>query len=188
MKSMKQCLWWSLWLTMLTACPAFGEAPAPGGQPTPLTKSQPDIIIIYALILALFIAIPTIMDVILAYRSRNKNWQILIEKASLNGLDKDEFQGLIKATSTGPPGISGMSRSLMAFGVILIMGIALFHLLAYCKDPETIKIINNVLSMLAATLASITGFYFGGRSAEEKGKEKEEKKKATVPPPGPPGG
>jgi hypothetical protein len=151
-----------------------GDKQGQTGQTPPIPKKDPDVIFYYALILALFIAIPTILDVILAYRSRNKNWQILIEKASLNGLDKDEFQGLIKATSGGPPGIAGMSRSLMAFAVIIILGIAMFHLLTFCKDPESIKIISNVLSMLGATLASITGFYFGGRSAEEKGKAKEE--------------
>ncbi|MGA9754211.1 MAG: hypothetical protein WBV23_03625 [Desulfobaccales bacterium] len=148
-----------------------GEKQGQTGQTPPVPKKDPDVIFYYALILALFIAIPTIIDVILAYRSRNKNWRILIEKASLNGLDKDEFQGLIKATSGGPPGIAGMSRSLMAFAVIIILGIAMFHLLTFCKDQESMKIISNVLSMLGATLASITGFYFGGRSAEEKGKE-----------------
>ena len=152
-------------------------------------KNVHDVIFIYALILALFIAIPTIIDVVMAYHSRNKNWQILLEKASLNGLDKDEFQGLITATSGGPPGIAGMSRSLMAFAVIIILGIAMFHLLTFCKDAESIKIISNVLSMLGATLASITGFYFGGRNAEEKGKadeaqesQRQQRGKGPVPP------
>jgi len=156
------------------------------------TKNVPKVIFYYALILALFIAIPTIIDVILAYRSRNRNWQILLEKASLNGLDKDEFQGLITATSGGPPGISGMSRSLMAFAVIIILGIALFHLMIYCSNSSNDKIttiISNVLSMLGATLASITGFYFGGRNAEEKGKaeeaqeaQRQQRGKGLVPP------
>jgi hypothetical protein len=131
----------------------------------------PDTIFIYGLILVSFIMLPTIIDIFLAYHSRNKNWQLLIEKASKDNLTKEELEVLIKATSGGPPGIAGMSRSLMAFAVLIILGIALFHLMAYCRNPLNDKIttiISNVLSMLGATLASITGFYFGGRSAEAK--------------------
>ena len=132
-----------------------------------MDKTQMYIIIGYAIILASIILIPTVFDIFMAYRSRNRNWDRLIEKASQDGLDKEELQALIKATADSPPGISGMSRSLMAFAVIVILGIAVFHLMGSQsgKYDETIK---NVLSMLAATLASITGFYFGGRSAEEK--------------------
>lgn len=149
------------------------------------TQAAP--VVLYALILVLFIAIPTITDIIMAYYSRNKSWKLLIEKASQDNLDKEELQALIKATAGGPPGISGMSRSLMAFAVIVILGIAVFHLLSNCQNKGYEQIINNVLSMLAATLASITGFYFGGRSAEEKGKEKEAIKKPPVVPPPPSG-
>jgi hypothetical protein len=155
-------------------------------KPEPSTleaKKVSDLILTYALVLALFIAIPIITDVILAYHSRNKNWRILIEIArmdSMHGLNKDEFKELVKISSGGPPGISGMSQSLMAFAVIIILGIAMFHLLAYCKDPDSRKIISNVLSMLGATLASITGFYFGGHSATSKGKEEQ-----APPPPAP---
>jgi hypothetical protein len=127
-------------------------------------------IYLYAVILAAFIAIPTIADIFMAYYSQNKTWKLLIEKAGQDTLDKEELQTLIKATASGPPGIAGMSRALMALSVIIILGIAVFHLLAYGQQQENLTIINNVLSMLGATLAAITGFYFGGRSAEEKTK------------------
>ena len=125
-------------------------------------------IVIYTLILAFFITIPTILDICKAYNSRKETWLLLIDKASQNDLKLEELQALIQATAAGPPGISGMSRALMALAIIIILGIAIFHLLGTCHLKDNTQIINNVLSMLAATLASITGFYFGGRSAEEK--------------------
>lgn len=144
-------------------------------------------IAIYALILVLFIALPTIIDIIMAYSSRKKTWTLLIEKASQDTLDKEELSALIKATAVGPPGISGMSRALMALAVIIILGIAVFHLLVNCQNTDALPIIDKVLSMLAATLASITGFYFGGRSVEEKKKEEpKEPEKLLVAPSTPP--
>jgi hypothetical protein len=142
--------------------------------------------VIYALILAFFITIPTILDICKAYNSRKETWLLLINKASQNGLTKEELQALIQSTAAGPPGISGMSRALMALAVIIILGIAVFHLLGTCPIKDNTQIVNNVLSMLAATLASITGFYFGGRSAEERKKE-EAKPKAPAGPVGPSG-
>lgn len=168
-----------------------GEASAnvkPGEEKKPQEAKPvevPWIILLYVLILALVIAIPTITDICKAYQSRDANWKLLIDNAAKDNLSLEELRDLIKATSGGPPGISGMSRSLMAFAVIIILGIAVFHLLAFCSNPEYAKIVNNIMSMLAATLASITGFYFGGRSAEG---AKEEKKEAppAAPPPAPP--
>ncbi len=145
-----------------------------------MTSTSPENLIpFYALILVLFIALPTIIDIFMAYNSRKRTWTMLIEKASQDTLDKEELSALIKATAVGPPGISGMSRALMALAIIIILGIALFHLLVNCQDELSMPIIDKVLSMLAATLASITGFYFGGRSVEEK--KKEEPKKPEKP-------
>ena len=142
-------------------------------------------ILVYALILVLFIALPTIIDIFMAYGSRKKTWTLLIDRASRDTLDKDELRELIKATAVGPPGISGMSRALMALAVIIILGIAVFHLLVNCTNKEVYPIIDKVLSMLAATLASITGFYFGGRSTEEKKKEEPQIPEKPKPPPAP---
>jgi type IV secretory pathway VirB3-like protein len=65
----------------------------------------------------------------------------------------------------------------MALSVILILGIAIFHMLVQDAPSEDSQIISNVLSMLGRLLAAITGFYFGGRSVEkEEDKEKEKGK------------
>jgi hypothetical protein len=63
---------------------------------------------------------------------------------------------------------------MMALTVILILGVAVFHILVKGAPGDDSQIINNILSMLAGLLAAITGFYFGGRAVEKK--EEEEKK------------
>jgi len=176
MKFRKKSLGWVLGLSlgMFLTVSWVNQAvsAAEGGPPPPVTPliDVSWMILFYGVMLTLFILIPTLFDICKAYKAQNENWTLiigrLIETAGKDSLDKDKLKALIEATSAGPPGISGMSRSLMAFAVIIILGIAVFHLLAtQGADSEIVK---NILSMLAATLASITGFYFGGKSAEAK--------------------
>ena len=82
-------------------------------------------------------------------------------------------------------GISGFRRAIIALTVILILGIAVFHLLVNDTDPNSKAVVNNVLSMLAGLVAAIAGFYFGGRftekraeEAERRAREVEERKRA----------
>jgi hypothetical protein len=175
MKFRKKSLWWvsGLSLVMFLTVSWVNQASAAGGDPPPPVPPVIGVswmILIYAFMLTLFILIPTLTDICKAYKAQSANWTLIIEKlietAGKDSLDKDELKALIEATSAGPPGISGMSRSLMAFAVLIILGIAVFHLLA--TQGANSEIVKNILSMLAATLASITGFYFGGKSAEQK--------------------
>jgi hypothetical protein len=62
-------------------------------------------------------------------------------------------------------GISGFTRGMIAFAVIFILGIAtLLILFATSADSQ---IVNNIISMLGATLAAVVGFYFGGRTTQD---------------------
>ncbi|MFC2032709.1 hypothetical protein ACFLUS_05070 [Chloroflexota bacterium] len=100
---------------------------------------------------------------------------MLIDKAALDGLDKDELIELLRESSKPPPGIPGLARSTIALTVIVILGVAIFHLLTSNGSGSNSGIINNVLSVLAGLLAAITGFYFGGKAAEKKTDEPEKK-------------
>jgi hypothetical protein len=97
------------------------------------------LILIYVAALIVVVCVPMVLDLILAY-CKNK--------------------------SGGTP---GLARTTMALGVVVILGIAVIHVLVFkgCEGGcgETIK---NVLGMLSATLASITGFYFGSKAMEKK--------------------
>jgi H+/gluconate symporter-like permease len=143
-------------------------------------------IIIYVIILALFALIPSVLDIVFAYISLNKIRNRLIDKAP-DRMELKELQEFIKESGQAPTGIRGLSRSTIALTVIVILGIAVFHILVngigstHTADNNTQinMIINNVLSMLAGLLAAITGFYFGGKAAEER--KKEEGSKAPLP-------
>ncbi len=113
-----------------------------------MTKME--IILIYVLVVALFAGIPMILDICLAYRS-------------------------VKESGKAPRGIPGLARATMALTVIVILGIAVFHILVKGAPGDNSQIVNNILSMLAGLLAAITGFYFGGKAGEKKVEEAEEK-------------
>jgi len=134
-----------------------------------------EIILIYVLVVALFAGIPMILDICLAYRSQNKTRNILIEKASLDKLELNELKEFVKESGKAPPGIPGLARATMALTVIVILGIAVFHILVKGAPGDNSQIVNNILSMLAGLLAAITGFYFGGKTVESKMGEGEKK-------------
>jgi cobalamin synthase len=74
-------------------------------------------------------------------------------------------------------GISGFRRAIIALTVILILGIAIFHLLDNYEDAASRAVVNNLLSMLAGLVAAIAGFYFGGRFTEKRTDEIERRAK-----------
>ena len=132
-----------------------------------------EIIELYILVLAFIAGIPIALDICLAYWSKHRTQQLLIKEASHNQLDLSELQEFIKQFAKAPPGISGLARTIMALTVIVILGMAVLHILVRDGQAENMKIVDNILSMLAGLLAAITGFYFGGRAAERKPDETE---------------
>lgn len=97
----------------------------------------------YLLILLFVASAPTILDTIGAYI-------------------------LAFRTSEKPSGISGVTRGTIAVTIIVVLGIAMIQMMVV--DPETYheEQINNVLSVLAGLVAAVSGFYFGGKAAEQK--------------------
>lgn len=133
-----------------------------------------EIILVYIVLIVIFAGLPGILDICLAYRSQNRTRNILIEKAALDKLELDELRELIKESGKPPPGIPGLSRATMALTVIVILGIAVFHILvkgAGAPGGDDSQIVNNILSMLAGLLAAITGFYFGGKTSDKKAED-----------------
>ena len=100
--------------------------------------------------------------------------------ASLTGYESQpshvapgELKEIVKESGKAPPGMPGRARSTMALTVIVILGVAVFHLLVKGGPGDNSQIIGNVLSMLGGLLAAITGFYFGGKAAEKYGRRLE---------------
>jgi hypothetical protein len=69
------------------------------------------------------------------------------------------------ATGIGA-GIAGVARTTIALTILIVLGLSVAHLLVYrcAGDDGTVK---QILTMLATALSSITGFYFGGKTATE---------------------
>jgi hypothetical protein len=140
-----------------------------------------EIILIYVFVLALVAGFPMILDICLAYGSRNKTRNLLIKKASLDGLQLKELQEFMKESAKPPPGIPGLARAVMALTVIVILGVAVIHILVEGSPKDDSQIIDNILSMLAGLLAAITGFYFGGKTAEKATEQKSPEEKPEAP-------
>ncbi len=115
-------------------------------------------IVIYVILVALVASFPIILDICLAYRSQSKMRKLvemLIEKAATDKFQPGDLQELVKASGKPPPGIPGLARATMALTVVVILGVAVFHVLVNGGAPQ---ILNNVLSMLGGLLAAVTGF------------------------------
>lgn len=119
------------------------------------------IFVVLVLGLALFFAVPYLIDVI----STHRRWNALLKAAQGNGrrLTPDELSGFETKT---PLGIDGLARSLMAFSVIGILGVALFYVLVKTPTTNSGTIISNLLSTLGTLATAIIAFYFGTRAAQ----------------------
>lgn len=137
-------------------------------------------ILVYVVIVALVIGVPWVIDIFMAYIATYKIRKLLIEQAAKDRLSAAELKEMLKEISKAPGGIQGLSRASMALSVILVLAIAVFHLLTKEKPTDgDSQVIGNVLSMLGALLAAITGFYFGGRTVEKEAEKRAEAGQAS---------
>jgi Big-like domain-containing protein len=100
---------------------------------------------------------PLVFDMFYAYR-----------KKPIESIDKE---------SRAPVGMQGLYRTLMTFGVILLVGTVVFYVLALItlniNNPSNnttlqslIDVLKNLSAILGTALATIVAFYFGMRGAE----------------------
>lgn len=142
-----------------------------------------NIIWLYALIIALLVLVPHLVDMFKAYKAQGEIRRQLIEKCAQDGIDPTELKELLKEAAKSPPGITGLTRGAIALTVIVILGIALFHLIITRQSTDD-QTIGNILTMVGSLVAAIVGFYFGGRTkdkaAEEAAAEVTEKTKEVT--------
>ena len=111
---------------------------------------------VFIIVISAIIGVPLILDIILAYR-RNSI-------ASKNG------------ETTRVVGMPDLYRSLMTFGIIVLVGTVIFYLLALItlniNDSTSpalqslIDVLKSLGTILGTALATIIAFYFGTRAAE----------------------
>jgi hypothetical protein len=112
---------------------------------------------LFIIVIFLVIIIPLVFDMYIAYRRRPR-------------------EGTGKGEDKRTQGMPGLYRSLMCFGVILLVGTVIFYLLALItlniNNTNTsvlqslVDLLKNLGTILGTALATIIAFYFGMRGAE----------------------
>jgi hypothetical protein len=113
--------------------------------------------------------VPFWMDARRAYRLRDQAIKLiggqLLEAAKKNGLTVAELRELLGTIGEPATGQRGLTRALMAFTIITIVGVALVAvLLSSSSDASDLR--KTIITSMLAVLATIVGFYFGTRAAE----------------------
>ncbi|MGA2917426.1 MAG: hypothetical protein ABSE13_02675 [Methanoregula sp.] len=140
----------------------------------------------FTVVVALFFLIPYCIDLWWTYTLAAERDKIVHEmmKSSMDGYlskvkgpDGDgsgdqaakTIEGLFDAVMANLKepieGLSGFTRGMIAFAVILILAIATM-LILFATSADS-QVVNNIISMLGATLAAVVGFYFGGRTTQD---------------------
>jgi hypothetical protein len=125
--------------------------------------------------LALFLALLWFLPILYDNRQANK-WRAvrqaqiidkMVDAAARegNGLSVEEVRQLVSAMDRPPRGASGLTSSLLALLIVFLVGVALFASLL-SRDAASGDLRKTIITSLLAVLASISGFYFGARTAQ----------------------
>lgn len=163
-------------LLCLTAGPAHAaEVRAASTTGAPLSRVQGTGLLFWIAGLALLIALLWFIPVFYDTRQAN-HWRAgrqseilreLIDAASKDkrGLSVEDVRQLVSAMDRSPRGASGLTSSLLALLIVLLVGIAmLVSLLSSDSDSSDLR--KTIVTSLLAVLATISGFYFGARTAQ----------------------
>jgi hypothetical protein len=132
--------------------------------PSAVWPSNPDLLVFYVVVLVVFLCLLHLVDALSAYKFSELARDRFLEKLR-GGLSPEQVSKL--ATDLGPSGIQGTTRSILAYALILILGIAVFHLATVSKFSEAPAYVDKILTVLAGSLASIIGFYFGSKASKD---------------------
>jgi len=119
------------------------------------------LLFIYVLIIAFPPALFTWYDIKKSYAERHTVFDSLPKNATI-----ENIKDLLVTMDQGPTGLTGLTRGIIAVTIILALAITIFHLIVFTA-MDLSKITEQLLTMLAATLTAITGFYFGSKASTE---------------------
>jgi hypothetical protein len=156
-----------------TASPSPTVVPPP--SPTPATEAinlepwQALTLIVFYVIVIAFVAVgPWLYDIRHAYTYYGAHLPKVIEGANRERLTFNELKALLKEVGSPVSGIQGLARTSLATVMIVVLGIGFVHVvLLGTRGPETAKAMTPVFTLIGGLVATIVGFYFGGRTATE---------------------
>jgi hypothetical protein len=154
--------------------PAATPSSAPARPPTTVTSAsavnattvinsifETNLPIIFIIAISSIIGVPLVLDIILAYRRKPPT-------TTLSGTDRESSNRVV--------GMPDLYRSLMTFGIIVLVGTVIFYLLALItlniNDSTSpalqslIDVLKSLGTILGTALATIIAFYFGTRASE----------------------
>lgn len=157
------------------------------------------IIWLYILAVALLAFLPRFVDMFKAYKHQKDLAELLIkntseqiervvsaeievqkltdeQKKAEKKAELETRKGILKTILADvfkqPEGMPGIARLTIAFSIIMIVGIVLFHIVIF--GGVSMNAVSSILSALIAIVGTIAGFYFGGAKAQEETKKKKD--------------
>lgn len=104
------------------------------------------------------------------------------------GLSVEEVRQLVSAMDRPPRGTSGLTQSLLALTIVTLVGVAMVATLV-STGGDSIDQRKTIITSLLSITATITGFYFGARTAQTSNEQATKPPEASAArgPQGPPG-
>ena len=158
-------------------------APTPSAPATPLVDVSGTGALVFIGVLGLAVAIlwfiPTLIDLRKANQWRSdhqsKLLEHLVKAAGSNGLSVDDLRQIVSAMNTPPRGTQGLTQALIGLMIITLVGVAMVAtLVSTAADSSDLR--KTIITALLSVLATIAGFYFGARTAQNSSEQ------ATHPP------
>lgn len=113
--------------------------------------------------------IPLLYDIHKSYRRQVDAWESLAAKYLEKSSDEPslaELRLLLPQISKPPKGFPGLTRSLFAFTVLTVIAVSQLGLTFFdIAGAEDLR--KTIVTSLLSVFASITGFYFGQRGAQQ---------------------
>jgi hypothetical protein len=194
--------WMSIGLLAPTvAFSATSPSPSPTDPPstTPLVHVQGNQALWFIGIVAGAVALMWFSLLFFDVRSTNR-WRRTDQRELLDkmiegardkggGLSVEEVRQLVSAMDRPPRGTSGLTQSLLALTIVTLVGVAMVATLV-STGGDSIDQRKTIITSLLSITATITGFYFGARTAQtsnEQATKPPEASAAARGPQGPPG-